>query len=55
MNMKLKVQSIHFDADQKLVDFIQEKVDKLLTFYDEIIGLHRCPNCSNYELEKIFI
>ncbi len=25
------------------------------TFYDEIIGLHRCPNCSNYELEKIFI
>ncbi len=37
MNMKLKVQSIHFDADQKLVDFIQEKVDKLLTFYDEII------------------
>lgn len=25
------------------------------TFYDEIVGLHRCPNCSNYELEKVFI
>ena len=25
------------------------------TFYDEIIGLHRCPNCSNYELKKIFL
>jgi len=25
------------------------------TTYDEIVGLHRCPNCSNYELEKIFI
>jgi len=24
-------------------------------FFDEIIGLHRCPNCSNYELKKIFL
>ena len=29
--------SIHFDIDQKLVDFIQKKVDKLETFYDRII------------------
>jgi len=29
--------SIHFDADQKLIDFIQKKVDKLETFYDRII------------------
>jgi putative sigma-54 modulation protein len=29
--MKLKVQSIHFDADVKLIDFIQKKVDKLET------------------------
>jgi putative sigma-54 modulation protein len=35
--MKLKVQSIHFDADQKLLNFIQEKVDKLLHFYEDII------------------
>ncbi len=35
--MKLKIHSIHFDADQKLVDFIQEKVDKLDHFFDRII------------------
>lgn len=35
--MKLQVHSIHFDADQKLVDFIQRKVDKLETFYDRLV------------------
>ena len=35
--MKIRVQSIHFTADQKLLQFIQEKVDKLLHFYDHII------------------
>lgn len=34
--MKLQIQSIHFDADQKLLDFIQKKLDKLETFYDRI-------------------
>lgn len=29
--------SIHFDADIKLLDFIQKKTDKLNTFYDRII------------------
>ncbi|MEO5570875.1 MAG: ribosome-associated translation inhibitor RaiA [Bacteroidia bacterium] len=35
--MKLKIQSIHFSADQKLLAFIQEKVDRLLHFYEDII------------------
>lgn len=35
--MKVKIQSIHFDADQKLVDFIQKKMDKLETFYDRVL------------------
>ena len=35
--MKIKVQSIHFDADKKLLSFIEEKVDKLFQFYDDII------------------
>ncbi|GAL87590.1 ribosomal subunit interface protein [Sporocytophaga myxococcoides] len=30
------MQSIHFDADKKLLDFIQKKLDKLETFYDRI-------------------
>jgi putative sigma-54 modulation protein len=36
--MKIRVQSIHFDADSKLLDFIQEKVYKLVHFYDQIIS-----------------
>ena len=35
--MKLQVQSIHFDADVKLLDFLQKKLDKLHTFNDTII------------------
>ena len=35
--MKLQMHSIHFDADVKLLDFIQKRVDKLDTFYDRII------------------
>ncbi|MGY4385498.1 putative sigma-54 modulation protein [Pedobacter sp. UYP24] len=36
--MKITVQSIHFTADHKLLDFIQKKVDKLDQFYDQIIS-----------------
>ena len=36
--MTVKIQSIHFDADKKLIDFIQEKVNKLNQFYDEIVS-----------------
>ncbi len=35
--MKVQVQSLHFDADDKLIDFIQSKLDKLDTFYDRTI------------------
>ncbi len=35
--MKLQMHSIHFDADRKLIDFIQKKADKLDTYYDQII------------------
>lgn len=35
--MKLQIHSIHFDADVKLLEFIQKKADKLETFYDRII------------------
>ena len=36
--MKIRVQSIRFDADKKLLDFIQKKVDKLGLFYDKVIS-----------------
>jgi putative sigma-54 modulation protein len=35
--MKLQVHSIHFDADRKLIDFVQRKIDKLETFYDRLV------------------
>ncbi len=35
--MTLKIQSVHFDADKKLLEFVQERVDKLTHLYDGII------------------
>jgi putative sigma-54 modulation protein len=36
--MRVETQSIHFDADAKLVDFINQKVGKLETYFDRIIS-----------------
>ncbi|MBW8050679.1 MAG: ribosome-associated translation inhibitor RaiA [Cytophagales bacterium] len=35
--MNLQMHSIHFDADQDLIDFIQKRTEKLETFYDRIM------------------
>ncbi len=35
--MKISVQSLHFDADHKLLEFIQQKCNKLDMFYDQVI------------------
>ena len=35
--MKLQVHSIHFNADSKLITFIQKKLNKLETFYDRMV------------------
>ena len=34
--MKVQMNSVHFTADQKLVDFIQQRLNKLETFYDKV-------------------
>lgn len=50
--MKITVQSLHFDADTKLLSFIQEKVDKLIHFYDHILSgdvILRLDKASNLE------
>ncbi len=36
--MKIQTQSVHFDADVKLLEFIERKVGKLSTFHDHIIN-----------------
>lgn len=35
--MKVNIQSVHFDADRKLLDFIESKLTKLSGHYDRII------------------
>ncbi len=35
--MKVNVQSVNFNADQKLIDFIQVRLDKLEHYYDKVI------------------
>lgn len=36
--MNVKIQSVKFDADQKLVSFIQEKMNKLERFTEGVIS-----------------
>jgi putative sigma-54 modulation protein len=36
--MVIQTQSVHFDADSKLLEFIEKKVSKLPHFYDRIIS-----------------
>ena len=35
--MKVNTQSVNFNADRKLIDFIQKRMDKLEQFYDKVI------------------
>ena len=37
MKVNFKVNSVHFDADKKLVEFVHEKVNKLANHFDKII------------------
>jgi putative sigma-54 modulation protein len=37
--MKVVTHAVHFDADQKLIDFIEKKLAKLQVFFDRIIGV----------------
>ncbi|OIN58975.1 HPF/RaiA family ribosome-associated protein [Arsenicibacter rosenii] len=36
--MRLQIHAVHFAADQKLLEFIQKKLNKLDTFHDRITG-----------------
>ncbi|MGY6561072.1 MAG: ribosome hibernation-promoting factor, HPF/YfiA family [Luteibaculaceae bacterium] len=36
--MDIKITAVHFDADVKLKEFINEKLSKLLQFHDQIIA-----------------
>ncbi|TGE27224.1 ribosome hibernation-promoting factor, HPF/YfiA family [Hymenobacter metallicola] len=60
--MKVQMHSVHFDADQKLLDFIQKRLDKLETFYDRvtegevILKLNNKDGIDNKTVEiKLFV
>ena len=36
--MNINIQSVHFDADRKLIEFTNKKIEKLEKFYDHIVG-----------------
>jgi len=35
--MNVNIQTVHFDADDKLVEYVTKKVEKLNTFHDQIL------------------
>ena len=50
--MNIKIHSIHFDADVKLENFIQNKINKLAQVYEDIIGAEiflRLVKSQNFE------
>lgn len=36
--MNIKINTVHFDADKKLLKFVNDKINKLVKFYESIIG-----------------
>ncbi len=37
--MNVQIQTVHFDADSKLIEHVNAKLEKLKTFHDKIIGV----------------
>lgn len=35
--MNVNIQTVHFDADEKLVNYVNQKLEKLAQFHDRII------------------
>lgn len=37
--MNVNIQTVHFDADQKLINYVHQKLEKLSQFHDRIINV----------------
>lgn len=58
--MNIKMNSLHFTADQRLIDFVNKKVSKLDTFFEGIIGAEvslkvEKPETANNKISEIKI
>lgn len=53
--MDIRLQSIRFDADQKLIDFIDKKVSKLSKFFDNIVSTDVVLSLEPDHIKKVQI
>lgn len=58
--MNIKVNSVHFTADQKLIDFVSKKVSKMDTFFEGILGAEvslkvEKPETANNKVSEVMI
>lgn len=54
--MNVQIQTVHFDADTKLLEHVNKKVEKLRTFHDHIIGVDvylKLDNLAHQVKDKI--
>jgi putative sigma-54 modulation protein len=47
--MNIKISSVHFKSDKKLEDFIREKLQKMPTLFDGVIGSEVILKLENAE------
>lgn len=56
--MKVNIQAVNFNVDRKLVDFLNERLEKLFKYYDKIVGIDvslRTENTSDKENKSVDI
>jgi len=54
--MNVQIQTVHFDADTKLIDHVNKKIEKLNTFHDGITNVEvylKLDNLSHNIKDKI--
>ncbi len=54
--MNVQIQTVHFDADSKLLEHVNAKMEKLRTFHDKIIGVEvylKLDNFSHQVKDKV--
>ena len=56
--MNIQLNTVHFTADQKLIDFVNKKVSKLDTYFEGIIGIEVImkvdkPETANNKIAEI--
>ena len=54
--MNMQIQTVHFDADSKLLEHVNAKMEKLQTFHDRIVGVEvylKLDNLSQQIKDKV--